>query len=413
MEIPLRGETRGNLKRFRFSPLYDTILSMEARIKMILERNVEEVIRREALLKKLRSKRKLRIKHGIDPTTKNIHLGRAVSLRKLKDFEDLGHKIVLIIGDFTAQIGDPSDKLEKRPFLSEAQVKHNLKNYLPQIGKIINLKKAEIHYNSTWLTKLNFREISKLAEMFSVGQMLERRNFKLRFQKQEEISLREFLYPLMQGYDSVAVRADVEIGGSDQLFNLLAGRKVQEFYHQPLQDIITTAMLEGTDGRKMSSSWGNVITIVDDPALMFGKVMALNDAIVGKYFLLATDLPEEEIKEIRGKSRLEAKERLAFEIVKLYHDAKKASRARKFFVETFRKRRLPTGEKAFSYVPKTELKEILLKAKQVRSFSEFRRLCKEGAIELNQEKVFDPRLRPNGSAIVRIGKKRFLRIVPK
>lgn len=385
---------------------------MDKAIKGLLSRNVEEVIVREKLLKKLHFSKVLRIKHGIDPTGENIHLGRAVSLRKLKEFQDLGHKIVLIIGDFTAQIGDPSDKLEKRPFLSEAQVKRHLKNYLPQIGKIIDLKKAEIHYNSKWLARMNFREISQLAEIFSVGQMLERRNFKLRFQKHQEISLREFLYPLLQGYDSVAVRADVEIGGSDQLFNLLGGRKIQEFYHQPPQDVLTTEMLEGTDGRKMSTSWGNVITIIDDPGDMFGKVMALKDALIERYLLLATNLSEEEIKKMKYLSRLEAKERLAFEIVKLYHGEGRAVRAREFFTETFRKRKLPEGLETFRYTPGTDLKEILLKAKLVRSFSEFRRLLKEGAIELDQKKVEDPTLRPRGEVMVRIGKKRFFKIAP-
>ena len=180
---------------------------------------------------------------------------------KLKEFQDLGHTIVLIIGDFTAQVGDPSDKLEKRPFLTAAQVKKNLKNYLPQIGKIIDLKKTEVRYNSEWLKALNFQEISELAEAFTVQQMVRGRNFKDRWDAHKEISVREFLYPLMQGYDSVAIKADVELGGDDQLFNLLAGRKIQERYKQKPQDILINKMLLGTDGRKMSTSWGNVINI--------------------------------------------------------------------------------------------------------------------------------------------------------
>ena len=197
-------------------------MNKEKAIESLLTRNIEAIIDKKHLEQALLSGKKLRIKHGIDPTGDKIHIGRAVVLWKLKELQDLGHKIVLVIGDFTAQIGDPSDKLEKRPFLSPAQIEKNLKNYKVQIGKIIDIKKAEIHLNSKWLSKLNFREISELADLFSVAQMIERRNFKERWERHQEIGLREFMYPLMQGYDSVAVKADVELGGSDQLFNLLA-----------------------------------------------------------------------------------------------------------------------------------------------------------------------------------------------
>jgi tyrosyl-tRNA synthetase len=215
-------------------------------------------------------------------------------LRKLRAFQDLGHIVVFIIGDFTAQIGDPSDKLEKRPMLTAEAIKHNLKTYKEQVGKIIDLSKAEFHYNSTWLSKLRFQEIAELAESFSVQQMTARRNFKDRFDKGEEVSLREFLYPLMQGYDSVAINADVELGGFDQLFNVKAGRVVQKHYGKPEQDVLTVQMLEGTDGRKMSSSWGNIIAIVDEPNDMYGKIMSVRDDLLTKYFLLCTDLSEEE-----------------------------------------------------------------------------------------------------------------------
>jgi tyrosyl-tRNA synthetase len=238
----------------------------------LLERGVEEIFIKEDLKKKLLSGKKLRIKLGIDPTSPYIHLGRAVVLRKLKAFQDLGHQIVLIIGDYTARIGDPSDKLEKRPMLTEKDIKNNLKNYLKQIGLILNMKKVEVRYNSAWFKKMNFLEISELLECFTVQQMSRRRNFKERLEKDSDIFLIEFLYPALQGYDSVKVKADVEIGGFDQLFNLKAGRTVQKRYGMPEQDVMTVSMLDGTDGRKMSSSWGNIIGITDAPEDMFGKV---------------------------------------------------------------------------------------------------------------------------------------------
>ncbi|MBI4059747.1 tyrosine--tRNA ligase, partial [Candidatus Giovannonibacteria bacterium] len=270
--------------------------SKEEKIENLLTRNIEKVIDRAHLEKELKSGKKLRVKLGIDPTGGNLHIGHAVAYWKLREFQDMGHKLVIIIGDFTAQIGDPSDKLAKRPFLTKEQVKENLKNYLPQIGKIVDLKKAEIHYNSEWLAKLNFREISELAENFTFQQILERRNFQERLEKHQEISFREGLYPLMQGYDSVAIKADVELGGTDQLFNLLAGRKIQEKYGQKPQDIMTMKMLVGLDGRKMSKSWGNVINVADSANEQFGKVMSMHDDYIMNYFELATDLSMDEIK---------------------------------------------------------------------------------------------------------------------
>ena len=375
----------------------------------ILERNVEAVINKASLEKKLSSGKKLRIKFGIDPTGGNIHIGRAVALRKLRDFQNLGHKIVLIIGDFTAEIGDPSDKLEKRPMLTKNEIKKNLKNYLPQLGKIIDLKKAEVHYNSKWLSKLNFGDLMKHAEMFSVGQMLERRNFRERFEAHKEISLRELFYPIMQGYDSVAVKADVEIGGTDQLFNLLAGRKIQEFHGMKPQEILTTEMLEGTDGRKMSTSWGNVINISDEPRDMFGKVMSLKDDLISKYFFLATNLGREEINALNKLRPIDAKERLAFEIVKIYHGEKRANEARDFFKETFREKKLP-GEIPAVKSNDAKLSDILLREHLVSSSSEFRRLLRGGAIEADQKRIDDPNFKPSAGMVIKIGKKNFLKI---
>ena len=390
---------------------------MEKQINELLTRGVEEVFVLESLKQKLLSGKQLRVKFGIDPTGAKIHIGRAIILWKLRAFQGMGHKIVLIIGDFTAQIGDPSDKLSKRPMLSKKQVQENFKDYKNQIGKILDLSKIEFVYNGDWLGKLGFQEISELAEGFSVQQMTARRNFKERFDKGEEVSLREFMYPLMQGYDSVAVKADVEIGGTDQLFNLKAGRVIQKHYDQPEQDIITLKMLAGTDGRKMSTSWGNVITIVDEPDDMFGKVMSARDDLMLDYFLLCTDTPVEEIEKVKsemvaGKNPRDIKLDLAEKIVARYHETKKAKEARENFLSVFKSGNLPENIKE----TKAEMGELLIdivsREKLVSSKSDFRRLVGEGAVSNaeTKEKIIDPFFKITSNLTIRIGPLRFLKI---
>jgi tyrosyl-tRNA synthetase len=338
---------------------------------------------------------------------------------KLKEFQDLGHKIVLIIGDFTAQVGDPSDKLEKRPFLTAAQVKKNLKNYLPQIGRIIDLKKTEIHYNSEWLATLNFQEISELAEAFTVQQMVERRNFKDRWDAHKEISMREFLYPLMQGYDSVAIKADVELGGTDQLFNLLAGRKIQERYKQKPQDIMTNKMLLGTDGRKMSTSWGNVINIIDAPNDQFGKVMSVRDDQIPNYFHLATGVSDRDIKKYvdgikGGDNPKKVKEILAFEVVKRYHGEKAAHAAAENFTKTFSRREVPDVVPTLKIDNGTILPVDLIIASGVfKSRSEARRLIEQGGFDVDNRPYRDPQppLVLRGGEVIKVGKKRFFKVI--
>ncbi len=251
------------------------------------------------LKKRLLSGEKLRIKHGIDPTGSKIHIGRATQLWKLKAFQDLGHKIVLIIGDFTAQIGDASDKQAARKPLSEGEIRKNLKNYLKQIGKILDIKKTEAHYNSEWLKKMTVRDLLRLSMGFTAQQMIQRRNFKERWDQGKPIGLYELDYPLLQGYDSVAIKADLEIGGVDQLFNLQAGREIQKMFNQKPQDILTLKMLSGLDGRKMSTSWGNVINMIDFPNDMFGKMMSMHDEMIVDYFELCTKIPLAEIEKIK------------------------------------------------------------------------------------------------------------------
>jgi tyrosyl-tRNA synthetase len=389
----------------------------DEKIRNILTRGVEDILVKESLESKLKSGRQLRVKLGFDPTSPYIHIGRAIVLRKLRAFQDLGHQVVFIVGDFTAQIGDPSDKLEKRPMLTGEAIQHNLKTYKDQVGKIIDLSKAEFHYNSKWLSGLRFQEIAELAESFSVQQMSARRNFKDRFDKGEEVSLREFLYPLMQGYDSVAIDADVELGGFDQLFNVKAGRTVQKHYGKPEQDILTTQMLEGTDGRKMSSSWGNIIAIVDEPNDMYGKIMSVRDDLMTKYFLLCTDISEEEIKVIEGKLKSgtnprDIKMRLAREIVTLYHSADAARRAEENFVNTFAKGGVPDDIKEVEVEINTLLIDVLLKEGLVESKSEFRRLESEGAITFvdSGEKIAGHEAKIDQDAILKIGKRRFIKI---
>src|SRR6056297_1245772 len=258
----------------------------EKQIEELLERGTERVIDKEKLKEKLLSGEKLRIKLGIDPTGTKIHLGRATALWKLRKFQDLGHQIVLIIGDFTAQIGDASDKQEMRMGLSKEEIKKNMENYLDQIGMILDLDKTEIHYNSEWLGELSAGDLLSIAKKFTAQQMIQRRNFKERWEQNKPIGLHEITYPILQGYDSVQIKADVELGGYDQLFNLKVGRQMQKLYDQEPQDMMTMEMLYGLDGRKMSTSWGNVINLVDEPKEMFGKIMSMKDELIGDYFRL-------------------------------------------------------------------------------------------------------------------------------
>ncbi len=384
----------------------------------LLTRGVEDLFVQEHLENALFSGKQLRVKFGIDPTGPNLHLGRAVGLRKLKAFQDLGHQIVIIVGDFTAQIGDASDKTEKRPMLSREKVQENFKDYKEQIAKILDISKVEFAYNSDWLDKLGFQEITQLAECFSVQQMSARRNFKDRLERGDEISLREFLYPLMQGYDSVAINADVEIGGFDQLFNLKAGRVIQKHFGMPEQDVMTVQMLEGTDGRKMSTSWGNIVTIVDEPSDMYGKIMALRDELITKYFTLCTDISLEVIEEIKkelenGANPRDIKMRLAREIVTMYHNSEDAMRAEQDFVSKFQKKEIPDELEKVSIPEGSKLIDILLEKEMIDSKTAWRRLVEDGAVTNleTKEKIVDVDFSPTEKTILKIGKKLFIECI--
>ena len=393
------------------------VITDEKRIDEVLSRGVEDIFIKENLKEKLGFGKQLRIKLGIDPTSPFIHLGRAITLRKLKAFQDLGHQVVLIIGDFTAKIGDPSDKLEKRPMLTDEQIHSNMKKYLEQIALVLNMKKVELRYNSEWLKGMSIPEIGKLLECFTVQQMVKRRNFKKRLDAGEDVFMVEFMYPALQGYDSVAVKSDVEIGGFDQLFNLKAGRTVQKRYGQKEQDIMVLSMLEGTDGRKMSSSWGNVISIIDTPNEMYAKVMAVEDNLIIKYFTLCTDITMSEIekfeKELKSGNPRDIKMKLAHEIVKIYHSENATQEAEENFVNTFQKKEIPEAMEEIKCSTGELLSEVLVKNKILLSKSEWRRLVLSKAIHdlSKNQNILEVDLKISEDLILKIGKKRFVKVL--
>jgi tyrosyl-tRNA synthetase len=387
----------------------------EGKVDELLSRGVEDIIVKEELKKELMSGKILRIKLGVDPTGPKIHLGRAIPIRKMREFQKLGHQVVFIVGDFTAQVGDASDKSDKRPMLTRAQIDENLKDYKNQISKILDISKTEFVYNNDWLSKLTFGDVASLAESFTVQQMLARRNFKERYEEGKEISLREFLYPIMQGYDSVAVKSDVEIGGFDQLFNIKAGRTIQEVYGMPKQNIMALSMLEGTDGRKMSTSWGNIITIIDEPFDMFGKIMSIRDELIIKYFMLCTDLSVDEIKKLEdelktGANPRDIKMRLGTEIVTMYHGEKDAGLAKNSWIETFQKGGVPEIIPELHSTKDRELGDVLVEGGIVPSKSEWRRLVEAKAVaEVSGREVTDPKEKVSACTL-KVGKKRFVKI---
>jgi len=390
--------------------------SGEDAIKHLLARNVEEVIDRAHLEKALLSGKKLRVKLGIDPTSPDLHLGHAVVLRKLKEFQDLGHRAVLIIGDFTARIGDPSGKSEARKPLSEKEIKENMRKYLDQAGKILSIRDAEIRYNGEWFGKEKADDLLKLAAAGTMQQMLRREDFKKRVAQGGDVTVTELLYPLFQGYDSVKVEADVELGGNDQLFNLLAGRKVQRRFGVEEQDILTVPLLEGTDGeKKMSKSVGNYIGLTDEPADMFGKIMSVPDKLVHKYFMLCTDLEESVINKLEKELPPRGlKARLGSEVVRLYHGEKAAKAAEDNFNRMFSKKEMPADLPELKLrVKELSALEMVLASGTAKSKSEARRLIEQGGFEIDGavKKDAGEILSFRGGEVARMGKKKFFRIV--
>jgi len=390
-------------------------LKSKRELQELLRRGVEEIIDKANLENKLRSGKTLRVKLGIDPTSPNIHLGRSIPLLKLKDFQNLGHKIVFIIGDFTGVIGDTSDKESERPMLSFDIVQDNLKKYIQQAGKIIDITKTEVRYNSEWLGKLDYSEIGHQADIFSLNEFISRENIRKRLDRGKRVSLRELLYPLMQGYDSVCVKADVEVGGTDQRFNLLAGRDLQKFYGQEPQDIITNPLIEGLDGRKMSSSFGNTVNLLDEPNDMFGKIMSLKDELIIKYFTLLTRIDmslvrsyESDLK--KGVNPRDVKLKLAFEIVRMYHSEEVAQKAQDYFVKTFTEKKIPSEIPQFqpsSY----NIVSILVESKLAASKSDAKRVLKQKGVKINGEIIEEENYVVSRGSVLQKGKRNFIEII--
>lgn len=388
----------------------------KAELHNLLDRGVTNVVDRAHLESALNSGRQLRIKLGIDPTSSELHLGHGVVLRKLRLFQELGHKAVLIIGDFTAVVGDPSGRVKARIPLTRIQVAKNMKTYLGQAYKILSKKNVEIRYNSEWLKKLNFTRLFELAGLISLNQILERDDFQKRLRQHQSIRTYELFYPILQAYDSVMIKADIELGGNDQLFNLLLGRDLMEKLNMAPQYILTASLLEGTDGKeKMSKSLGNCIALTDAPNDMFGKLMSVRDELIEKYFLLCTDVPEDEIKKIQNGIKAgklnprDAKLRLAREIVGIYHGEKVAKKAEEEFTNVFSKKELPSKIPQFKMGKPRDVVYILVKSGTSNSKSDAWRLIKQGAVTVEGRVITNPKHQIHEDCVLQIGKKRFIK----
>lgn len=384
-----------------------------------MERGVEQAVVKNNLVKRLDNGAKLRIKLGIDPTSPLLHLGHTVVLRKLKQFQDLGHQAILLVGDFTARIGDPTDKVSARQPLTNMDIQENIATYREQVGKILDLSKVEFRYNSEWHKNMDLAEFFQLASLFSVNQMLERDMFQKRMKAEKPLWIHELMYPLLQGYDSVALRADVELGGTDQTFNVLAGRVIQPAYKQDPQDIVTVPLLVGLDGKeKMSKSVGNTVNLNDSPKEMFGKLMSIPDGLIINYYTLLTDVPQKDIAKFdqamkTGANPRDFKAQLAKEIVELYHTKHDAIAAEKEFVSMFKNKEAPTEieEVVFGPGPTGPTGSAMAKLFS-ESKSEARRLIKQGAIQLDGKVVTDPDAEAK-PGVYKKGKRHFKRLVIK
>ena len=390
--------------------------SREQLIDELLTRSVDSVVDKNRLRKRLLAGEKLRVKLGIDPTSPHIHLGRSVPLLKLRAFQKLGCKIVLIIGDFTGVIGDTSDKTSERPMLSSKEVKQNLKTYIQQFGKLVDVKKTEVQYNSKWLGKLSYWEVCVQADLFSLNEFSARTNIKTRIEKGGRVSLRETLYPLMVGFDSVKVKADVEIGGVDQWFNLLAGRTLQKHYGQEPQDILTTALVEGLDGRKMSSSWGNTINLTDEPQEMYGKIMSMTDALIIPYFLHCTEVSMPQIRAYEqrlktdGSNPRDVKADLAFVVTELYWGSRLAQQAKEYFNAVIRDKKIP-NQLNTKKVRSHSLVDVLVETGLVGSKSEARRVIEQGGVQVDGQPAVQPDQAVASGSVIQKGKRNFVKIL--
>jgi len=387
----------------------------------LLLRGVEEIVPKKEFHKKLEEKRPLRVKLGFDPTAPDLHLGHTVILNKLKLFQELGHQVIFLIGDFTGLVGDPSGVNETRPVLTEKEIKENAKTYERQVFKILDKKKTEVRFNSEWMNKFTPEDFIRLSSVQTVARMLERDDFSKRYSAQKPISIHEFLYPLLQGYDSVALDADIELGGTDQKFNLLLGREVQKFYGKEPQVAFTLPLLEGLDGvKKMSKSLGNYIAIEDDADDMFGKIMSISDILMWRYFELLSFRDEEEITQLKksqkqGSNPRDIKFLLAEEIVNRFHGEGSGNSAKEEFQSRFQKGNNPSDIKEITInLEETSitLAKVLKEAKMVPSTSEALRLIKQGAVRVESEKILDSKyeININSYLLYQVGKRKFSKI---
>jgi len=382
-----------------------------------IRRGCDELIVEEELVKKLTSGRKLRIKLGLDPTAPDLHLGHTVVINKLRDFQSLGHQVQFLIGDFTGMIGDPSGKNQTRPPLSREEILANAKTYREQAFKILDPEKTQILFNSEWSDKLGAEGMIRLAARYTVARLLERDDFSKRFKSNQPIAVHELLYPLMQGYDSVAMKADVELGGTDQKFNLLVGRELQKDYDQEPQCVLTMPLLEGTDGKdKMSKSLGNTIGITEPPSEMHGKLMRISDKLMWRYIELLSFAPAEKValwkKEVAsGRNPREVKVAFAKEIVARFHSQAAAQKAEADFESMFRHGEMPQ-EMPEKTVSETAIVKVLKLADLVPSTSEAARMIEQGGVKINGEKVSDKNLslRRGETLVIQVGKRKFARV---
>lgn len=392
--------------------------SVEEQIK-IIGKGADEIINLEDLKKKLQkaidNNKPLTVKLGLDPSAPDIHLGHAVVLRKIKQLQDLGHRAVIIIGDFTGMIGDPTGKSKARKQLTKEQVMINAKTYEEQIFKILDLEKTEVKFNSEWLEKLNFRDIIELTSKYTVARMLEREDFKNRFENNHSIGIHEFFYPLMQAYDSIAINADIELGGTDQRFNVLMGRTMQKDFEKEPQVAIFMPLLEGTDGKeKMSKSLGNYIGINESASDIYGKSMSIPDELMIKYFELATDIHPDEVNKIKerlnqGENPRNIKMMLAKELVTLYHGKEEAENAEENFKKVFQKKAIPEDIEEVNVDTTQDLISIITEIGFAPSRSEVKRLIKQGAVKINGEKVSET-AKLQSQDVLQVGKLKFARI---
>ena len=383
----------------------------------IIQRGVDEILPLEELKKKLEKNKPLRVKLGMDPTAPDLHLGHTVVINKMKQLQDLGHEIIFLIGDFTGMIGDPTGKNVTRKPLTKADVLENAKSYEDQVFKILDKDKTRIAFNSEWMGKMSSAEMISLASRQTVARMLERDDFSKRYKGGQAISIHEFLYPLVQGYDSVALRADIELGGSDQKFNLLVGRELQKQANMEPQVILTMPILEGLDGvQKMSKSLGNYIGIDEDPDSMFGKIMSISDSLMWRYLELLSFESLETIeswkKEVAGgENPRNVKFRLAEELITRFHDKDQALKAQQNFIDRFAKNQIPDEMDEFFFSKGIKVANLLKDSNLVSSTSEAFRMIKQGAVKIDGEKLTDKDLAPDeGTLVFQVGKRKFARV---